>query len=84
MAFGEYVFLLVTIWPCPYSYIIQGDIVFWDSLGVNSVKAPKLYSPRKADPCRYMPLDLHLGCQRCDQQDNRLDCAAFSAKLNLG
>ncbi|KAF1964575.1 hypothetical protein BU23DRAFT_594080 [Bimuria novae-zelandiae CBS 107.79] len=31
----------------------RGDIVFWDSLGVNSIKEPKLYNPRKADPfCR--------------------------------
>ncbi|KAL5390601.1 hypothetical protein DPSP01_001676 [Paraphaeosphaeria sporulosa] len=31
----------------------RGDIVFWDTLGVNSVKEPKLYNRRRADPfCR--------------------------------
>ncbi|KAF2451365.1 hypothetical protein P171DRAFT_515399 [Karstenula rhodostoma CBS 690.94] len=31
----------------------KGDIVFWDTLGVNSVKEPKFYNRRRADPfCR--------------------------------
>ncbi|KAF2734929.1 hypothetical protein EJ04DRAFT_223379 [Polyplosphaeria fusca] len=31
----------------------RGDIVFWETLGVNSVKCPKLYNRRRADPfCR--------------------------------
>ncbi|KAF2690393.1 hypothetical protein K458DRAFT_357111 [Lentithecium fluviatile CBS 122367] len=31
----------------------RGDIVFWDSLSIHSVKRPKLYNPKRADPfCR--------------------------------
>ncbi|KAH7116085.1 hypothetical protein B0J11DRAFT_117124 [Dendryphion nanum] len=31
----------------------RGDIVFWETMSVNSVKCPKLYSHKKADPfCR--------------------------------
>lgn len=31
----------------------RGDIVFWESLGLHSVKCPKLYNRRRADPfCR--------------------------------
>lgn len=35
----------------------RGDIVFWETLSVNSVKKPKTYNRRQADPCEY-----HLLC----------------------
>jgi hypothetical protein len=31
----------------------KGDIVFWESLNLNSAKKPKKYNCRQADPCAY-------------------------------
>jgi hypothetical protein len=35
----------------PFLLTLQGDIVFWESLSLHSVKSPKLYNRKRADPC---------------------------------
>ena len=38
----------------------KGDIVFWESLGLHSVKKPKKYNRRQADPFSRLRVPLYL------------------------
>lgn len=40
----------------------KGDIIFWDSLNIDTAKKPKKYNRKLADPCESFPLGVHLLC----------------------
>lgn len=41
--------------------LFKGDIVFWETLSVDSVKRPRKYNRKQADPCKSIPS--HLRCR---------------------